>query len=78
MVHIRLLKSDGHEFIGVFEFDHLPRVGEQITIPWESDQWGVRIFEIEEVRHFAKGSPAIDEFGQGGGPYIVLMGNEIH
>jgi hypothetical protein len=66
--------GDDRSEVGKFKFATLPRNGEEITIPWAEYPYGVRIFDIDEVRHIAEGVTNPD-FGVG--PTIVLLATEI-
>ncbi len=69
MARVSIFAGDADTKIGDFNFQHLPRVGEEITVPWATDASGVRIFTVGEVLHLAEGT-ANDLFGDG--PRTVL------
>ncbi len=54
---VAVLLSEDREFIGRFEFRIIPRIGEVIHVPWPVDVEGQRIFSIDEIWHYANGSP---------------------
>ncbi|WP_230630725.1 hypothetical protein [Sphingomonas sp. Leaf37] len=75
MMRARVLAGDSDELIGDFEFDEVPRPGEEITVPGTGDD-GVRIFVVREVCHVAAGA-TIGDYGTG--PCTVLRYcEEIH
>jgi hypothetical protein len=60
MIVSAVVLEDTNERVGSFEFPTLPRVGDTIHIPWPADDFGLRIFMVDEVWHFAVGSPKAD------------------
>lgn len=74
---IQIRNSQNGEEIGLFEFANLPKSGEQVTVPWDDDPDGVRIFEVVEVLHVARGVVPSEEHSQLVGPYTVLTATEF-
>lgn len=71
--------QDGNtgKIVGKFEFLVVPRIGEDVTVPWAADSMGTRIFTVTDVANIAVGVDTRDElFGEG--PLIILTGDEIH
>ena len=64
-----VLAGDDDTKIGDFEFQHVPRAGEEVIVPWADDAGGIRIFTVGEVIHVAAGSP---ETVYGGGAQTIL------
>jgi hypothetical protein len=58
VISVRVELSEDHAVIGGFAFEVLPRIGEEITVPWADDSFGVRVFTVDEVLHFAERVPA--------------------
>ena len=74
MLDILVLLSDDRSIVGRFKFEAVPRAGEEITIPWVADDSGVRIFDVDEVKHRSEGIEFGDDFPPG---YTVLHVTEI-
>jgi len=77
MVRVTVLASgEGvEETVGDFEFEHLPRQGEDISVPSAGAIDDLRIFTVGAVTHVAAGAGAI---GFGPGPRTLLHCDETH
>ncbi|OBX18573.1 hypothetical protein A9995_11440 [Erythrobacter sp. QSSC1-22B] len=60
MKRTAVVLADANDRVGSFEFPAFPRVGDTIHIPGSQDDFGVRIFTVEEVWHYAVGTPKSD------------------
>lgn len=61
MISVILENLANRERIGRFFFAAVPRVGEEVVIPWEGAPEDLRMFTVAEVRHVAAGFPTIGE-----------------
>ena len=61
MIEVSVIIWDDGTEIGRFHFEHLPREGEEIIVPWADDPVGIRCFDVHEVRHYADGVPPLDD-----------------
>lgn len=68
MVRVLILAGESDERVGHFDLDQLPRKGDEVMIPCEADDYGNRIFAVEQVIHIAPGVPS--KFGEG--PATIL------
>ncbi len=68
MVRVKILAGEADEPVGDFEFEHLPRTGDEIGVPWPSDHFGSRYFTVAQVMHLAPGAPS----RWGKGPMTIL------
>ncbi len=68
MASVTIYAGEDDQLIGQFEFQHLPRQGEEISIAGTDATYNLRIFAVGEVVHIAAG--AKHAFGQG--PLTVL------
>lgn len=53
MVELEIQELNTGEKVGTFTFSILPRIGEEIVVPWAADSEGVRFFEIHDICHSA-------------------------
>ncbi len=74
-VEALVLLSDDRSIVGTFNFAVSPRAGEEITVPWPDDEYGVRIFDVDAVSHRASGVQFTENFPSGN---IVLHVTEIN
>jgi hypothetical protein len=72
MVRVTIVMGDTGEIIGEFDFEHLPRNDDTVTIPWHQDEDGLRILDVTEVIHMSVGAPS----DWGIGPRTVLRASE--
>jgi hypothetical protein len=68
------LEGNGEKRVGKFRFAALPRKGDEITVPWADDPYGIRCFNVDEVCHTA--ADVVDA-ADGDAPYTILKGREI-
>jgi hypothetical protein len=74
MIEALVLLSDDRTVVGRFQFEVIPRTGEEFTIPWADDSSGVRIFDVDSVSHRAAGVAFDDDFLPGN---VLLHVTEI-
>lgn len=74
MIEVVVLEGEGERQIGKFRFEALPRKGDEITVPWADDPYGIRCFSVEEVCHTAAD---VENAAEGDAPYTVLKVTEI-
>lgn len=74
MARVTILAGPGDDHVGVFDFNQLPRMDEEVIVPWGEDRSGTRIFTVEQVIHLAPGVP--DE-PYGAGVTVVIRGEEV-
>lgn len=74
MMLLKVFAGSADELVGEFEFDQVPRVGEEIWTPLLCDDGTYRVFTVEEVMHLSAG---IEDHPWGGGPRTVLRCFEI-
>jgi hypothetical protein len=64
MIVVAVVMEDSHVRVGAFEFPALPRAGDTIHVPWAEDREDLRIFTVDEVWHYAAGSPKPEFVGE--------------
>ena len=79
MLSVTLYDSHSPECFGTFAFLALPRVGESVTVRSATDDFGVRLFLIDEMMHVADEAPLYSMNGteaHGSGPATMMRATE--
>lgn len=68
MGRVTIYAEEDDQLVGEYEFQHLPRKGDEISIAGTESRYDLRIFTVGEVVHIAAGA----EHAFGAGPMTAL------